>query len=190
MLGLKGLRIASFLLLIVCSQNIGAKKAKPKGDNCSRKELSLKNCRLNYKNYRLQITKEKILINDGVWRSIESLPLKSDATRWQRISLFPLGKRMLLETLIWDKPQGEGDIQSLNWIVLELHAEKLTQRLKRVIQKRRPVSVESGRKGPQERSAKSRGKTYIYDQMMKHGLKWKPGQKKIQWWVEFKKGEF
>lgn len=144
---------------------------------CARWQMEQKNCFLKNKNYRMQITSEKVLISDGVWREIVPLPLKGEKVVWESISLGFVAGRPILQFEIWDEPQGEGQIQTLHWYVMELKGPKPIVQLEKPLQKRAMISDESKRKPA------------VKDPKAFYGLK-AGANGKIHWWLKPDSGSF
>lgn len=149
--------------------------AKPEKDilNCSARELSLRSCTLKLGSLQVEMQKERLRLNDGVWRNLEDEPIKGDV-EWQKVQLQKIGKRNFIEFWIWNLPKGEAAVSDLVWIVWEIKGVETVPRVHEVIQKRTP---------------KVDGKGYILDQIKAHkiaaGLKGK-----IVWSVDKQHGEF
>lgn len=130
--------------------------AKPEKDilSCSPRELKLRNCTLKQGSLHIEMQKERLRLNDGVWRNLEDEPLKGDV-EWQKVRLQKIGKRTFIEFWIWDLPKGEAAVSDLVWIVWEIKGVETIARVQDVIQKRTP---------------KVDGKGYILDKEKAHKI--------------------
>ncbi|MCB9026939.1 MAG: hypothetical protein H6625_11510 [Bdellovibrionaceae bacterium] len=131
--------------------------AYSKKSQCSITELSLKNCPLNIYNYRLHFLNDKILIHDGVWRTIEKMPLVGEKTDWEKIKINKIGNKVYVEFYIWTEPFGETEVQSLMWFIHIIDNNKMTQLAVNVVQKR-------------NRDFDSSTKSYKFDKAIAHQL--------------------
>lgn len=149
--------------------------AKPEKDilSCSARELSLRNCTLKQGPLRVEMQKERLRLNDGVWRNLEDEPIKGDV-EWQKVQLEKIGKRSFIEFWIWNLPKGEAAVSDLVWIVWEIKGVETIARIHEVIQKRTP---------------KVDGKGYILDQVKAHKIVAAP-HGMVKWTVDNRHGEF
>lgn len=149
--------------------------AKPEKDilSCSVRQLNLRTCTLKQGELRVDLEKERLRLNDGVWRNLEDEPIKGDV-EWQSVKLMNIGKKRVLEFLIWNLPKGEASVSDLVWIVWEIQGVDVTERVHQVVQKRTP---------------KVDGKGFIVDQLKKHKLATAPNGK-VTWSVDSLHGEF
>jgi len=143
---------------------------------CSAKARQLKNCRLKFGPTGIQITSDKILFNDKVWRWVHDLPLKGDFADWEKIEARSVGKDRLLQLWIWGEPQGEAQVQDLHWFVLSFAPNRVEQKVDQVVRRRR-LNMEKSN------DAKTK---YIYDPEEKHGLK--PSSTQVYWFVRDRRG--
>ena len=164
-----------FLVFILgCSFASVKSFAYRKSNKCAKTELNLKDCALNWYGYKIHFFGEKIIINDGVWRSIRKTPLFGDKTEWQKIRLRNIRKQKFIEMYIWSEPEGEAKVQSLHWFLLRLNGAKFTSVVERVVQKRRVVQNK-------DKQAK-----LLLDRLLRHGVK--VVNKKFYWYFKIVKG--
>ncbi len=140
---------------------------------CGKKELTLKNCQLEFKNYKISIWKDKFSVTDGISRSLTDLPLIHDKTEWDTVRFSQIGKLYLLEFIAWQEPDPT-DIQTKKWYVYEIKAEKAELKLDKPLFKRLLI------KGPGDMTS---AKT---DKAKKFGLKLK--NQKVEWFLDREKG--
>lgn len=149
--------------------------AKPAKDilNCNKRDLALRTCTLKQGPLRVELQKERLRLNDGVWRNLEDEPLKGDI-EWHKVRLHNVGKKTVLEFWMWTTPKGEVAVSDLVWVVWEVNGVEVVERVHQVVQKRTP---------------KVDGKGYILDKIKKHRLE--PGPRGgVRWFVEDLHGEF
>lgn len=149
--------------------------AKPEKDilTCNKRDLGLRSCTLKQGSFRVEMQKERLRFNDGVWRNLEDEPLKGDI-EWHKVHLHNVGKKTVLEFWMWNIPKGELAVSDLLWIVWEIKGVDVEERVRQVVQKRTP---------------KADGKGYIFDKMKKHALDAGP-KGIVRWSVEDLHGEF
>lgn len=164
------------LIFVLTPSDVFSAKEKDKF-SCNKTELQTKSCVLKLLNYNLQLTPEKILISDGVFRNIKGLPVKGEKVEWVRVNTFRAHKRVFVELLMWGLPIGEANVQSLYWTVSELKGVKLSFLIYELVQKRRLIEAENG-------------KTLIlYDPRSPFGIK-VDRKGKLIWHVKNRKGIF
>ncbi len=81
---------------------VQAKKFKT---TCKSYELKTKNCYIKFKPYSLQLTKKKITVHDGVWRSIFDFPFISDKSQWHKAIFQKKEGRYFLNLYVWADPE-------------------------------------------------------------------------------------
>src|SRR3954470_10317057 len=74
---------------------------------CSKLDLSRKDCTLKLDSYRVHLSKLKITFHDGAWESIADFPMADDKFDWDQATLEKLGGRYILGLWVWDGGQGE-----------------------------------------------------------------------------------
>ena len=132
--------------------------------SCTLTELSLKNCPLHAYNHRFHLIGEKILVHNGIWRSIEKLNLIGEHTEWKQMELKKLDQDLFLEAQIWTAPRTEVEVQDLRWLIYKVDtSSKLTLLSDLVIQKR-------------NKNLSSKGPSFIYDKKMSFGIYLKEGK--------------
>lgn len=124
---------------------------------CTSNQLESFDCHLKISPYHLHFRKEKIHIDNKVWKKMHPFPIKGERVQWKEVVFKKLGRRFFVEVLAWDPPVGEAEVQSLRWVVFEVLKTKLNPRLDQVIQKR-------------QRDFKSKDLAYQYDKSKKHKL--------------------
>ena len=138
-------------------------QAEANKNKCRLTELSLKNCPLNLYGYRMHFLDDKVLIYDGVWRTIEKLPLIGSATDWQDIIVKKIGQKVFVQFYIWTEPFGEAEVQNLKWFVYGLEQKKIKLLAEHIVQKR-------------SRNFDKETESYIYDKLIPHKLIDKKGE--------------
>ena len=104
---------------------------------CSARNLKRFDCWMKSGPNVVQVTKNKILLSDGVGRAVEELPLEK-ILEWQDVELKKYGSRLFLIMNVWDEGQGETKIQSRCWFVVEVLGLKTNVVLRKLMQKRTP----------------------------------------------------
>ena len=104
---------------------------------CGHRELKDKSCLIKSWTYTIKLTKDKIILNNKVWRSLETFPFIGELTSWDSVFVAQVGVRKFLSLKIWDAPEGEADIQALYWILYELKNGKIYLKVQHELQKRR-----------------------------------------------------
>ncbi len=153
------MKIVTFILVSFFMITAYAYKNKP---TCGMTELLLKNCPLNTHGFRLHFLDDKILVHDGVWRSIEKLPLVGKETEWKNIEVKKIGSHVYVQLLIWTKPFGEGEVQNLKWFVHKVEKKHMELVSELTVQKR-------------SKDFEAKGKSYKYDHLAEFSLKGKHG---------------
>lgn len=121
---------------------------------CRPKELERLDCRLSLGTHKVRLLRETIVRDDGVWHMVDPMPLKIEGVVWEKISLTRMGLHAVIQLYLWDKGEGEAQVQSLRWYVAALDKARLEILAEGVVRRRR---------------AKEGG--FIYDAYEKHGLK-------------------
>jgi hypothetical protein len=153
--------------------------AKSTSSQCDSKNLPIKDCLVRMGPYRVQFTKQKILVSDGVWREVHDLPMKGEKTEWVAVTLHKRQGRYLLQQLLWSEPEGGVGLQSLNWYLWELKGAQLHRRTHQVVQKRTSTVDKSG------------DKKFHADPPLSFGVRVRKGQvKSLEWFVSEKSGRF
>lgn len=144
---------------------------------CSQRSLRIKNCHLKHYGYHIHFTEsERIIISDGIWREVEDMPLKGDAVLWEKIWMERIQGRTFVSVMQWTAPKGEGEVRSLQWVVLELDGSKVKKQLTQTVQKLRV-------------SLNNREPAQYKDDRKPYGLS--PGEgDKIYWWNGHHIGHF
>lgn len=137
---------------------------------CSERQLQLKRCRLQSKNVRVELARGEILINDGVWRTVEASPFPIEDSDWFSARLVRVENRTFLELKTWVKTVTVPDvIQELQWAVLEVKDRSLPLRVREVLSRRTLGSVKNPVQDPIEITQLSaEGKTQVH---------WRAGQR-------------
>ena len=163
------LKIISLVAMLLCNSAYGSNRKQ-----CSSRELTEKSCLLKAWDYTIKLTKEKIILNNKVWRSLEKIPFTGDRTTWDSVLVTSLGSRRFLSIKVWDKPVGEADIQSLYWVLYELENGKVLLKVQQELQKRR---------------WSGEGRSKLRDRRWRTALK-KGRNGQVLWIVGNQKGEF
>lgn len=167
-------RILIFLAIVLLTRGLAAKEFDKHGAKCGLRALSRLNCDLSKGSYKISLTFDRITISNGVWKSVQDLPIKEPGTRWERVELRELGGHWLIEFEFLTSSKGEAEIQDLVWIVYELNGVEWTGRIREVVQKRRPKLTKQNMQN---------------DKREKFGLgKTKDGS--IEWWIGRQRGVF
>jgi hypothetical protein len=132
--------------------------ALPDRSRCSPRDLTRQDCRLQSGNWNFQLSNKTISWSDGVWKTVDNLPLSGDGLTWEKGQLKIINKRVFVQLWIWDAGVGEGKVQSLHWYVLEFANKKMNVIVQEVVRKRHPEVVEG------------KPVKYIYDPMEPHQL--------------------
>lgn len=144
---------------------------------CNAKELAGQDCHLGSGNYDIRLLPKTIAWNDGTWHTVDEMPLKGEASAWEKVEFKFVSGWPILQLWLWDKGAGESAVQSLHWYTADAEHRRFTIISEGVVRKRRLEKVEEG--------AKPR---YLFDPMENHslkankkgGLEWQLGtQKKI-----------
>lgn len=109
------------------------------GKSCSEKDLKRWDCRLQLGKAVVHVTKQKILLSDGVWRAVDDIPMDK-IQEWDQVRLQKLGSRLFLILSFWDEGQGETKIQSRIWWVVEISGVTTSVKVKQLAQRRTAVS--------------------------------------------------
>ena len=104
--------------------------------SCNSHQLESFDCHLKLDNYHFHFRKNKIHLNNEIWKKLFDFPITGEDVTWKKIELKKLGTRYFIEFLAWGPSSGEGAIQSLRWVVQEAREEQLHGRIDRVVQKR------------------------------------------------------
>jgi hypothetical protein len=143
---------------------------------CAKKNLQLKNCLMKLGSNRVKAWQGKLFLNDMIERdSISIDQIETDQTKaveWQFFKAQKLNNRWFIELGLWGPPVGEGAIESLWWVVIEIREGQFVKRLEKLIQKRKKMGEDK----------------YKYDAKFKHELSAK--NKKVHWMVHKEKGIF
>lgn len=129
------MRLFIVKLWLVAITSISASATESK--SCSAVDLKRWDCRLKLGAAVVHVTKEKILLSDGVWRAVDDIPMDK-IIEWHQVRLEKLGKRLFLILSFWDEGRGETKIQSRIWWVLEVKGAKTEVRVKQLAQRRTP----------------------------------------------------
>lgn len=148
----------------------GSNPARP--IECAVQDLRQKDCLLRLKNLKVRLSAQKILIDNGTWKTLRDLPLVGEGTEWQRVRLMELHRRPLIDLLIWEAPAGPLQFQKLQWFVFEIREAAAELKLKRAVK------------------ARSAGDVKVEDQPPKFGLKSITPAPSIEWYQEHDKGVF
>ena len=144
--------------------------------SCSKDELKNKDCFLKAFSYKIFLTKKKLRLSNGIWRSLVAMPEYGSEVEWHRIRFVRENRRLFLEFLLWGL-QGYGKVQNLHWDIYEIQGVKTHLVLSEIVQKRRKDVTQW------------RTRNFIHDEKESFGLKPQEGGK-IQWFVESRSGEF
>jgi hypothetical protein len=141
---------------------------------CSARELARQDCRLEVGKFNLRLLTKSIAWSNGTWHLVDELPLKGEASAWEKASFALMGRWPILQLWLWDKGEGEVQVQSLHWYVFSARERKLTLLNQGVVRRRRPEA--------------DRHK-FIYDSWETHSLTLlKNGQ--LQWQLSDQKKTF
>ena len=151
-----------------------ADKVSVQSRSCAARDLKRWDCRLKMGPAVVHVTKDKIVLSDGVWRAVDNIPMDK-ILEWHQVRLEKLGSRLFLILSFWDQGQGETKIQSRHWIVSEITSVgemvKSEVRLKQISQRRTPQTD---------------GK-FLFDKAEATELKWSKGH--VHWRVGRESGE-
>lgn len=134
--------------------------AKPSKLVCKRKELARQDCRLVYKGHELRLLSASIAWHDGVWHTVDEMPMKGDGVQWEKVKLEIFKDWPVLQLWLWGPGAGETKVQSLHWYVIGPSKQKLNRMAEGVVRKRRR-KLDS----PEEKPV------YTYDASEKHSLR-------------------
>jgi hypothetical protein len=141
---------------------------------CPAAKLKLRDCKLQIGIYKIQVWKEKFLIQDEFNRGMVDLPLKD--SEWVEVSVQELGGKFYLEFIAWDAATGESEVASKKWYVYEIQGATLALRLEKLIQRRKSLGNDR----------------FKYDRLEKYGLrvlgKAADKKRKVEWTVAREKG--
>lgn len=188
---LMGLENSGMLLFIVKLWLIANVGVSAESKNCSAKNLKRWDCRLKLSGMVVHVTKERILLSDGVWRAVDNIPMVK-IIEWQQVRLEKLGGRLFLILGFWDEGAGEAKVQVRHWIVSEVTTAdgvvKTEVKVRQVVQRRtlrtegpRVPEMESETKPEAKSDAKPEQKKYLTDKAEKIELRSSHG--KIVWRV-------
>ena len=104
--------------------------------NCTKKDLYLKNCVLRSGELKMSLSNEKIRYNHDMWTSIVNFPNSGIVTRWEEVKLYTLAGRHFLSLKVWEKEDNEIPIEELRWVILEPKGKKLVERVNELLGKR------------------------------------------------------
>ncbi len=164
----KALLLSAFILLGVATEPVFAKKSVS-SQKCGKKELELKNCKLNFKNYSLAFWKEKFSVSNGISRSLTDIPLVQEKVNWDSVQVLELAGALFVEFIAWQEPDAT-EIQTKMWYVYALENEKAILKIEKSLYKR--LLIENSK-------VKS-------DRAKKFGLKVE--NKKVYWFYDREKG--
>lgn len=142
--------------------------AKPANKmTCTKRELERQDCRLQFGAHSVRLLSETIARDDGVERKVDQMPLKGEGIAWEKMRLDNFQGWPILQMWIWDKGEGEAQVQNLRWYVTDLTKGDLKILNEGVVCRRRQKPI-----GPEgEPVAKDKPKPkYIVDAWEKHGL--------------------
>lgn len=153
-------------------------------NKCNKRELSLRDCELVVGKTKLNLLKERWRFEDGLWLAVNDLPVKGDTIQWDQIRLDQYAERRILQLWLWSRSEGEAEVQTLNWYVIELGEQESPVRVHEVVQRRRlGARVTDSTRIPATKAA-----IYIYDPRDKTNLK--PAKEKLMWSAGRRHGEF
>lgn len=104
---------------------------------CSEKELKIKECILNWKQFRAGVSPQKIRFTWGAWTSIADFPGKDKATEWNEIRIEEHLGRTFLTLKVWQKLENEVALEELHWFVMEPQETTLKLHVDQVVGKRK-----------------------------------------------------
>lgn len=139
-------------LLLAAGSAMAESASKP---NCSKREIERQDCTLWIGSERLRLSSESVVWNNGTWHTVDSIPLKGEGTKWEKMQFASFQGWPILQLWIWDKGAGEAQVQSLNWYVMDWLDRKARVLASGVVRKRRLKP----------------GMSFIYDDWESHGLK-------------------
>lgn len=137
-----GLSIVLFLLPALAGASV-----------CSKRELELKNCKIQRAKLTISIWREKISSYDGVHRQLIDFPVVQDKSIWEVARLRPFGNRLFLELVLMTEADASG-IQTKKWFVYEIEKSKLVHKLEKSLYKRLVVATANGEVTQADRSPK------------------------------------
>lgn len=142
---------------------------------CSKRALKNKDCTLKLGKYSFHFWKDKLFINDKVFRSLYDLPVAAEGTEWVKVKVSPKGKhQLLIDFLAWEKPQEKTRVQNLIFVLYRVKGEKLQKGFTQIIQKRI------------ERKKTKNGRRYLKEPRERYS--YKVNKDKVLWTVGKQKG--
>lgn len=151
--------VSTFIFLAAISTAVAASSAgKNSRRGCLARDLARQDCELKDGGYTVRLLAETVTWNDGTWHTVEPLPLKDNQIAWEKMNFEILAGRPILQLWIWDKGDPQNQVQSLNWLTVDLSNRKFVLLAKGVVRKRRP-------------KADSKPQSYLYDGVLTHALK-------------------
>lgn len=112
--------------------------------NCRRMGLKQKDCMLVLSPYKVHIWKNRIFINNKVFRTHYEFPLQGTAVEWSQVRLVKKGDKYFFETYIWDNPDKKTNIQNLVWNIFKIDGIDIYKSHDLVLQKRVPKNDNQG----------------------------------------------
>ena len=122
---------------------------------CTARELQRQDCRLSIGTYKVRLTSETVVRDDGTWHIVDPMPLKGSGVTWQKIRFDMLKGWPVLQLWLWDSGQGEATVQALHWYVTDAERRQLSTLAEGVVSRRRAKE----------------NKKYIQDAFDRHSLK-------------------
>ena len=123
---------------------------------CSSRDLKRQDCRLRLGEHNIRLLPATIARDDGVWHTVDDMPLKGEGIVWEKIRFEKVGSRSLLQFWIWDKGTGQAQVQSLHWYVADIRKDKMKLLAEGIVRRRRVKDAKG---------------EFIYDAYESHGLK-------------------
>lgn len=160
------MRLALLFTLLFPHALFAAKKTADK-PTCTKREIERQDCRLKVGNYSVRLLAETIARDDGTWRTVDQMPLKGEGVSWEKVRMDIFKGWPVLQLWIWDKGEGEAQVQNLRWFVTDIRKGDLKILNEGVVRRRRQKPI-----GPEGEPVSKEPKKpkYIVDGWEKHGL--------------------
>ncbi len=103
---------------------------------CPPQSRQMKSCELKIDRWQLQITAKKILLNDGTYRNIASMPDLAELSEWDEVILFSRAHEYFIQFQMWYLNAKSAPVEELHWIVGHISNSKVVFGIDEVIQRR------------------------------------------------------
>ena len=102
---------------------------------CTKKELELKNCKIQSGAIELSFWKEKFSVTDQIRRRLYDWPYFHELSSWEKIQLYSTGPDHILEILVWGAPNEITSIQTQHWLIYKIQNENADLRVEKKVEK-------------------------------------------------------